>query len=112
MSVYRTLIIMVLVFAIAALLQGDRERHAGKFEVGAYRAPRRKGEIVFLREGFGPGDIVKASLHVERAQSGIPAGAAVHASAIVDGADVFNGNTKVDSAGNLSVGFKLPTQID
>ena len=58
-----------------------------KFEVRAYRAPRLKGEIIFLRDGYGPGDTVKASLHVERAEGGLPAGANVNVSAIVDGAD-------------------------
>jgi uncharacterized protein YfaS (alpha-2-macroglobulin family) len=82
-----------------------------KFEIRAYRAPRLKGEIVFLRDGFGPGDTVKASLHVERAEGGIPAGATVSANAVVDGADAFTGNTKIDAAGNCSVEFKLPSQM-
>jgi len=82
-----------------------------KFEIRAYRAPRLKGEIIFLRDGFGPGDVVKASLHVERAEGGVPAGAAVSASAIVDGATAFSGSTTIDPAGNCSVQFKLPGQI-
>jgi uncharacterized protein YfaS (alpha-2-macroglobulin family) len=82
-----------------------------KFDIRAYRAPRLKGEIVFLREGYGPGDTVKASLHVERAEGGLPAGANVTASAVVDGADAWHGSTTVDAAGNCSVEFKLPTSI-
>jgi len=82
-----------------------------KFEIRAYRAPRLKGEIIFLRDGFGPGDVVKASLHVERAEGGVPAGGAVSASAIVDGARVYQGQTIIDPAGNCSVQFKLPDQI-
>src|SRR5262249_45004084 len=82
-----------------------------KFDVRAYRAPRLKGEIVFLRDGFGPGDVVKASLHVDRAEGGIPAGASVSVNAIVDGADAHKSTTKLDAAGNCSVEFKLPTQI-
>jgi uncharacterized protein YfaS (alpha-2-macroglobulin family) len=81
------------------------------FEVRAYRAPRLKGEIIFLRDGFGPGDTVKASLHVERAEGGLPAGATVQANAIVDGKNVYSGNTTVDAAGNCSVAFALPKQI-
>ena len=83
-----------------------------EFEVRAYRAPRLKGEIVFLRDGFGPGDTVKASLHVERAEGGLPVGAKVSASAIVDGKTAFTGETTVDSAGNCSVEFVLPTHIE
>src|SRR5580658_5321126 len=75
------------------------------FEVRAYRAPRLKGEIVFLRDGFGPGDTVKASLHVERAEGGVPAGAKVTASAIVDGKSFDAGETTVDANGNCAVSF-------
>jgi len=82
------------------------------FDVRAYRAPRLKGEIVFLRDGFGPGDTVRASLHVERAEGGVAAGAKVSATAIVDGHSAFTGETAVDSAGNCSVAFALPAQID
>ena len=83
-----------------------------KFEVRAYRVPRLKGEIVFLRDGFGPGDVVKVSLHVERAEGGLPIGAAVNASAIVDGVSVYEGATKIDEAGNCSVQLKLPDAIE
>src|SRR5579862_8634879 len=82
-----------------------------KFEVRAYRVPRLKGEIIFLRDGFGAGDTVKASLHVERAEGGLPAGAKVNVSAIVDGNSIYTGETSVDSAGNCSVQLKLPDQI-
>jgi len=83
-----------------------------EFEVRAFRAPRLKGEIVFLRDGFGPGETVKASLHVERAEGGLPAGAKVSASAIVDGKNAYDGQTIVDSAGNCSVEFALPAHIE
>jgi alpha-2-macroglobulin-like protein len=83
-----------------------------KFEVRAYRVPRLKGEIIFLRDGFGPGDVVKASLHIERAEGGLPAGAGVSVSAIVDGASAYDGSTVIDAAGNCSVQFKLPDKID
>lgn len=82
------------------------------FDVRAYRAPRLKGEIVFLRDGFGPGDTVRASLHVERAEGGLPAGAKVSATAIVDGQSAYTGETVVDAAGNCSVAFALPAQIE
>jgi hypothetical protein len=83
-----------------------------KFEVRAYRAPRLKGEIVFFRDGFGPGDKVKASLHIERAEGGLPVGATVTPTAVVDGADVAVGAaTKIDNAGNCNVEFSLPSTI-
>ena len=51
-------------------------------------------------------------MHVERAEGGVPAGAKVSANAIVDGKTTFTGETAVDSAGNCSVEFVLPTHIE
>ncbi|HEX4999890.1 MAG TPA: carboxypeptidase regulatory-like domain-containing protein [Terriglobia bacterium] len=82
-----------------------------KFEIRAYRAPRLKSQIVFARDGYGPGDTVAASLHVERAEGGIPAGARVSVSARVDGTEVWMGEGVVDSAGNTGASFKLPSSI-
>src|SRR6267142_6059938 len=82
-----------------------------KFDIRAYRAPRLKNQIVFVRDGYGPGDTVAATLHVERAEGGIPAGARVSVSARVDGAETWRGETTVDSSGNAGATFKLPTAI-
>jgi len=41
------------------------ERH---FDIRAYRAPRLKTQIKFLRDGYGPSDEVVTTLHVERAE--------------------------------------------
>jgi uncharacterized protein YfaS (alpha-2-macroglobulin family) len=83
-----------------------------KFDVRAYRAPRIKGEIIFVRDGYGAGDTVKATMHVDRAEGGVPAGATVSANAIVDGQDVWTGSTTVDALGNCAVQFPLPKQIE
>ena len=83
-----------------------------KFDIRAYRAPRLKSQIVFLRDGYGPGDLAGASLHVERAEGGIPEGAKVTAIARVDGTEVFSGTTKVDAKGNCSTSFALPKEIE
>ncbi len=82
-----------------------------KFDVRAYRAPRLKSQIVFLRDGYGPGDEVAASLHTERAEGGIPAGAKVSAVARVDAAEVANQAASIDAKGNCEVRFRLPEQI-
>ncbi len=81
------------------------------FDVRAYRTPRLKGEVIFLRDGYGPGDTVRASMHVDRAEGGVPAGATVTATAVVDGATVYTGTTTVDPAGNCGVSFPLPKDI-
>jgi hypothetical protein len=82
-----------------------------KFDIRAYRAPRLKSQIVFVRDGYGPGDKVSATLHVERAEGGMPAGARVSVTARVDGAEIWKGETTIDDAGNAGAGFKLPAEI-
>src|SRR5437667_1312269 len=82
-----------------------------KFDIRSYRAPRLKSQIVFVRDGYGPGDMVAANMHVERAEGGIPAGAKVSVSARVDGEETWKGTTTVDSSGNASASFRLPAAI-
>jgi len=82
-----------------------------KFDIRTYRAPRLKSQIVFVRDGYGPGDTVAANLHVERAEGGIPAGARVSVTARVDGEETWRGETIVDGSGNAGATFKLPTAI-
>ncbi len=82
-----------------------------KFEIRAYRAPRLKSQIKFLRDGYGPGDEVVATLHTERAEGGIPAGAQVTVIARVDGEEVFRGKATVDAKGDCLGRFPLPADI-
>ncbi|MDB5323790.1 MAG: large glycoprotein [Phycisphaerales bacterium] len=82
-----------------------------KFDVRAYRAPRLKSQIVFVRDGYGPGDTVSASVHVDRAEGGIPANAKVNAIARLDGAEIANATTTIDDKGNASARFQLPAAI-
>jgi len=83
-----------------------------KFDIRAYRAPRLKSQIVFVRDGYGPGDTVAASLHVDRAEGGVPAGAKVTVVARVDGNEAYRADAKVDESGNCGANFKLPAQIE
>lgn len=98
-------------YTVRILLPSGVESAERKFDIRAYRAPRLKSQIVFVRDGYGPGDTVAASLHVERAEGGVPAGARVSVSARVDGAETWNGSTTVDGSGNASASFKLPSAI-
>jgi len=82
-----------------------------KFDVREYRAPRLKNQIVFVRDGYGPGDTVTAALQTERAEGGIPIGAQVTIQAFVDGKTVFTGPTSVDMEGRCSARFALPEKI-
>lgn len=82
-----------------------------KFDVRAYRAPRLKTQIVFAREGYGPGDKVTATLDVKRAEGGIPTEARVRAIARVDEVEVASVTCKVGPAGLCEVSFELPKNI-
>ncbi|MFP2910079.1 MG2 domain-containing protein, partial [Pyxidicoccus sp. 3LFB2] len=83
-----------------------------KFDVRAYRAPRLKSQIEFLRDGYGPGDTVSATLDVKRAEGGVPEGAKVTATALVDGATVATVPCTVDGKGRCTVRFPLPSVIE
>jgi uncharacterized protein YfaS (alpha-2-macroglobulin family) len=78
------------------------------FDIRAYRAPRLKTQIKFLRDGYGTGDEVVATLHAERAEGGLPAGAKITVSARVDGAEVYRRLTPIDDRGYCQARFKLP----
>ncbi len=82
-----------------------------KFDIRAYRPPRLRSQIVFLRDGYGPGDEVGATIHTERAEGGIPDGAKISVIARVDSAEAYTGSAALDGQGNASVRFKLPAQI-
>ncbi|MBL8955385.1 MAG: A-macroglobulin complement component [Myxococcaceae bacterium] len=82
-----------------------------KFDVRVYRPPRLKSQIVFMRDGYGPGDKVTATLETKRAEGGVPAGAKVTAIARVDGAEAARITAKVDAAGLCTVSFDLPKNI-
>ncbi|EPX65066.1 hypothetical protein D187_000491 [Cystobacter fuscus DSM 2262] len=83
-----------------------------KFDVRAYRAPRLKSQIEFLRDGYGPGDTVTATLDVKRAEGGIPSGARVTATALVDGVTAAQVTSSVNAQGLCTVSFKLPARIE
>lgn len=83
-----------------------------KIEVRAYRAPRIKTQIVFAREGYGPGERVSATLYSKRAEGGVPEGAKVTIKPLVDGVEVPAGTGVVDSKGLCRVNFNLPQKIE
>jgi len=82
-----------------------------KFDIRAYRPPRLKSQIKFLRDGYGPGDQVDATLNVTRAEGGAPAGAKVTVIARVDGQEAFRGPATVDDKGQCNARFALPKEI-
>ncbi|MBL8921007.1 MAG: A-macroglobulin complement component [Myxococcaceae bacterium] len=83
-----------------------------RFEVRAYRPPRLTSQITFLREGYGPGDSVSATLETKRAEGGIPVGAKITVVARVDEKEISRSTTTVDASGKASVTFPLPRAIE
>jgi alpha-2-macroglobulin-like protein len=82
-----------------------------KFDIRAYRAPRLNSHITFLRDGYGAGEKVTATLEVKRAEGGVPEGARVTVNARVDGTAIGGGAGKVDAKGLCTVSFDLPGDI-
>ena len=83
-----------------------------KFDIRAYRAPRLKSQIKFLRDGYGPGDTVAATVEVKRAEGGIPANAKVTITARVDGVEVHRSTGRIDAKGLCTARFELPARIE
>ncbi|PIE43078.1 MAG: A-macroglobulin complement component [Gammaproteobacteria bacterium] len=82
------------------------------FEVRAYRTPRLKTQIEFIREGYGPGEQVQATVKVTRAEGGVPSDAKVTAVARVDGAEVYRKTgLSISENSDTSVAFTLPEVI-
>src|SRR6185437_8368047 len=83
-----------------------------KFDVRAYRAPRLRNQVTFLRDGYGAGDKVTATVHSERAEGGFPAGAKVTVIARVDDEQVYTGPAQIDAKGDCSATFPLPKAME
>ncbi|OED37093.1 hypothetical protein AB833_24965 [Chromatiales bacterium (ex Bugula neritina AB1)] len=82
------------------------------FDIRAFRAPRIKTQIQFTRDGYGPGDLVKASVSVERAEGGVPLKASVTAIARLDGREIYRAtDLKIMGSGIVETAFNLPEQI-
>ena len=83
-----------------------------KFDIRAFRVPRLKSELEFVKKAYGPGDTVVATLEVKRAEGGVPAGARVTAVATVDSVEVHRSDLELDGEGTCEVQFPLPEDID
>ena len=82
------------------------------FDIRAFRAPRLKTQIQFTRDGYGAGELVRASVSIERAEGGIPNGASVTAIARLDGKEIYrSADQKVVGAGVVDMSFNLPNTI-
>ncbi|MGE0713179.1 MAG: MG2 domain-containing protein [Planctomycetota bacterium] len=83
-----------------------------ELELRAYRPPRLRSQLEFVRKAYGPGDVVDATLVVTRAEGGVPVGAEVEAVATVDGAQVHRERLRLDGEGRCALRFTLPAAIE
>ncbi len=81
------------------------------FEIRAFRTPRLKSQLEFLKKAYGPGEKVIAALNVTRAEGGVPADAKVTAIARLDGVEIHRGSAFVNAEGQCTVSFSLPGEI-
>lgn len=82
-----------------------------KFDIRDFRAPRLRTQIKFIRDGYGPGERVGATLEVKRAEGGFPENAKVTVTARVDGHEIHKSMAIIDRAGNCQANFALPRRI-
>jgi hypothetical protein len=82
-----------------------------KIDIRAYREPRLSTQITFLRDGYGPGDKMTATLSVKRAEGGFPDGAKVSVNANVDGTTLSAESGTVDAKGSCTISFNLPRKM-
>lgn len=82
------------------------------FEVRAYRVPRLKTQIEFVRRGYLPGEECEAVVSIERAEGGLPENAVVTASAVLDGELLLDGQEVPFEDGIARVRFALPKEIE
>jgi len=85
-----------------------------EFFIRQYRPPRLKKELEFLRDSYGPGDVVEADLKVERAEGGAVADAPLNLFVTVDGenVEIEEGDYRTASDGTFRAKFTLPEEIE
>ena len=81
------------------------------FHIQQYRAPRFKKDLVFTKDSYGPGDLLKADFSALRSEGGVPKNARLSINATVDGQNVFTQNAVISEAGTAAVQFSLPAEI-
>ncbi len=79
--------------------------------VMAYRAPRIVGDLVFLKDGYYPGETVKVVGSFARAEGGVPEGARVRITATIDWEEIAAVDAVLGSDGLCEAEFLLPGDI-
>ncbi|MFB6263472.1 MAG: alpha-2-macroglobulin family protein, partial [Bradymonadaceae bacterium] len=98
------------------VLRADPVKGDGKVErpvmVSAFEEPRIKKELEFVREAYGEGDRVTATLSLKRGTDEPLADHPVEGTVRVDGETLDPISTTTDGEGNARVRFDLPEEIE
>ncbi len=79
--------------------------------VSVYEPPRVKKTLDFLRKAYGPGDVVRATVKLERATGEALAQHAFTALVLLDGRDFHRAILRTNAKGEAVVSFELPEQL-
>lgn len=79
--------------------------------VSAYETPRIKKTLEFVRKAHGPGDLVSATVELERATGEALANHTFTALVVLDDQELYRLAFVTDAKGHATVRFELPQQI-
>jgi len=79
--------------------------------VSVYEPPRIKKTLEFVRQAHGPGDVVKATVELERAAGDPLSQAPFTALVVLDNQELHRMELETDGAGRAMVTFQLPDTI-
>jgi hypothetical protein len=81
------------------------------FVVRAFQPPQLEKKIDLDRKTYAPGESGVAEVHVGRVGGGIPAGASVDGSLVLDGAVVWSESAELDEEGSALFRFQVPAEV-
>ncbi|MEZ4239179.1 MAG: MG2 domain-containing protein [Myxococcota bacterium] len=93
---------------LVRVVRGDEILVERPVMVQAYEAPRLKKELDFLRDAYGPGDEVTATVTVARATGEPLADAALEGRIRIDGAELQPVTVRTDDQGRALLRFTVP----
>ncbi len=82
------------------------------FVVRAFQPPQLEKEIDLDRKTYAPGETGVAEVRVSRVQGGVPAGARVEGSLVLDGSVVWNETAELDASGGALFRFRVPEVVE
>ncbi len=96
----------------AKSLDGFFPEQRCEFQVRAYRVPRFKKSLQFVRPSYAPGESVDVAFSASRVTGGPLADATVQVAAMAGDRMIYQLKTRTNSAGTCDVSFPLPTTIE